>query len=96
MIEAMSCGTPVIATTGGSLPEVVGDAGLVVPHSNPPALAQAIATLLDDPELRARLGAAGRERILKNFKWERAAREVTEIYRQTIADADRRSERARA
>ena len=94
--EAMSCGTPVIATTGGSLPEVVGDAGLVVPHSNPPALAQAIATLLDDPELRARLGAAGRERILKNFKWERAAREVTEIYRQTIADADRRSERARA
>ena len=94
--EAMSCGTPVIATTGGSLPEVVGDAGLVVPHSNPPALAQAIATLLDDPELRARLGATGRERILKNFKWERAAREVTEIYRQTIADADRRSERARA
>ncbi len=94
--EAMSCGTPVIATTGGSLPEVVGDAGIVVPHSNPPALAQAIATMLDDPEMRARLGAAGRERILKHFKWERAAREVTEIYRQTIADADRRSERARA
>jgi glycosyltransferase involved in cell wall biosynthesis len=92
----MPCGTPVIATTGGSLPEVAGDAGIVVPHSNPPALAQAIGAMLDDPDMRARYGAAGRERILKQFKWERAAREVTEIYRQTIADADRRSERARA
>lgn len=94
--EAMSCGTPVIATNGGSLPEVVGDAGIVVQHSNPAALANAIATLLDDPEARARLGRAGRERILAKFKWERAAREVTDIYRQTIADADRRLERARA
>ena len=94
--EAMSCGTPVIATTGGSLPEVVGDAGLVVPHSNPPALAQAIGTMLDDKELRDRLGHAGRERILAQFKWERAAREVTEIYRQTILDADNRLQHARA
>tara|TARA_R110000824_G_scaffold390760_17_gene587993 strand:- start:29801 stop:31177 length:1377 start_codon:yes stop_codon:yes gene_type:complete len=94
--EAMSCGTPVIATTGGSLPEVVGDAGLVVPHSNPPALAKAIATLLDDKEMRDRLGHAGRERILSQFKWERAAREVTEIYRQTILDADHRLQHSRA
>jgi glycosyltransferase involved in cell wall biosynthesis len=94
--EAMSCGTPVLATTGGSLPEVVGDAGVIVPHSNPAALAQAIGALLDDPEGRARLGQAGRDRILANFKWERAARECAEIYRQTIADADRRSKRARA
>jgi len=94
--EAMSCGTPVIATDGGSLPEVVGDAGIVVPHSNPPALAGAIATMLDDPEMRARYGQAGRERILAKFKWERAARECVEIYRQTIADADHRLERARA
>jgi glycosyltransferase involved in cell wall biosynthesis len=92
----MSCGTPVIATNGGSLPEVIGDAGPVVPHSNPAALARAIAALLDDPEARERFGRMGRERILANFKWERAAREVTEIYRQTIADADRRSETARA
>jgi glycosyltransferase involved in cell wall biosynthesis len=94
--EAMSCGTPVIATDGGSLPEVIGDAGPVVPHSNPSALARAIAALLDDPEARERFGRMGRERILAKFKWERAAREVTEIYRQTIADADRRSETARA
>ena len=94
--EAMSCGTPVIATTGGSLPEVVGDAGLIVPHSNPPALAKAIGTMLDDKELRDRLGNAGRERILAKFKWERAAREVTDIYRQTILDADHRLQHARA
>ncbi len=94
--EAMSCGTPVIATDGGSLPEVVGDAGIIVPHSNPPALARAIAAMLDDPDMRARYGQAGRERILAKFKWERAARECVEIYRQTIADADHRLERARA
>ena len=94
--EAMSCGTPVIATNGGSLPEVVGDAGIVVQHSNPPALAEAIAAMLDDPEMRARYGQAGRERILAKFKWERAARECVDVYRQTIADADNRLERARA
>ncbi|MBO6635624.1 glycosyltransferase family 4 protein [Parvibaculum sp.] len=94
--EAMSCGTPVIATNGGSLPEVVGDAGIVVPHSNPPALANAIAAMLDDPEMRAAYGQAGRERILAEFKWERAAREYADIYRQTIENADNRLERARA
>lgn len=91
--EAMACGMPVIATDGGSLPEVVGDAGVIVPHSNPPALARAIAELLDDPARRDRLGATARTRILKHFKWERAAREVVEIYRQAMADADHRLER---
>ena len=92
--EAMSCGAPVVATDGGSLPEVVGDAGLIVPHSNPPALARAIAGLLDDPATRARLGAAARERILQKFTWRRAARETVEIYRQAITDADNRLERS--
>jgi glycosyltransferase involved in cell wall biosynthesis len=94
--EAMSCGTPVISTNGGSLPEVVGDAGIVVQHSNPPALAEAIAKMLDNPEMREAYGRAGRERILAKFKWERAAREYADIYRQTIENADNRLERARA
>ncbi len=58
-IEAMSCGVAVVATTGGALPEVVGndgETGLLVPPDDPGALAGAIARLLDDPELRARLG----------------------------------------
>lgn len=94
--EAMSCGTPVIATNGGSLPEVVGDAGIVVQHSDPAALKQAIAAMLDDPEMRAAYGQAGRERILAKFKWERAGRECADIYRQAIEDADNRLQRARA
>lgn len=94
--EAMSCGTPVIATTGGSLPEVVGDAGIIVPHSNPAALAGAIATMLDDKVLRERYGAAARQRILDNFKWERAAQQCVDVYRQAILNANNRSQRARA
>ena len=65
-IEAMSCGVAVVATTGGALPEVVGtdgETGLLVPPDDPGALAGAIARLLDDPALRARLGAPGRRRV---------------------------------
>jgi glycosyltransferase involved in cell wall biosynthesis len=71
-IEAMSCGVAVVATTGGALPEVVGtdgETGLLVAPDDPGALASAIARLLDDPELRATLGAAGRERVINRFTW---------------------------
>ena len=83
--EALSCGVPLVATNGGSLPEVVGDAGIVVPHSNPPALARAIDGLLRDEDLRADMSVKARQHILDNFKWERCAREVVQLYRQTIA-----------
>jgi glycosyltransferase involved in cell wall biosynthesis len=59
-IEAMSCGVPVVATTGGALPEVVGvsgETGLLVEPNSPDALVAAIARLLDDATLRERLGA---------------------------------------
>lgn len=94
--EAMSCGAPVIATTGGSLPEVVGDAGIVVEHSNPDALADAIADLLDNPEKRDELGRKARQRVLDHFKWERTARQVVDIYRQAMQDADNRLQQAGA
>ena len=82
--ESLSCGVPLVATDGGSLPEVVGDAGIVVPHSNPPALARAIDTLLRDENRRAGMSVKARQHILDNFKWERCAREVVQLYRQTI------------
>ena len=82
--EALSCGVPLVATDGGSLPEVVGDAGIVVPHSNPPALARAIDGLLRDEDRRANMSVKARQHILDKFKWERCAREVVQLYRQTI------------
>ncbi len=83
-VEAMACGVPVVATTGGALPEVVGrdgETGLLVPPDDPGALAAAIGRMLDDPELRARLGAAGRERVLGRFTWKVTARGTAECYR---------------
>jgi len=80
-IEAMSCGVAVVATTGGALPEVVGpDAGLLVPPNDPPALAKAIARVLDDATLRAALGRAGRERVMARFTWEVTAKATAACY----------------
>jgi len=80
--EAMACGVPVVSTDGGALPEVVGEAGLVVPARNPAALEQAIARLLEDDALRADLAVRGRQRVLERFSWDRAAVQFTELYRQ--------------
>ncbi len=85
--EAMACGVPIVSTTGGSLPEVVGDAGLLVPPKNPTALAGAIAELLRDPAKRDALGIKARRRILKTFQWDNAAQELVAVYRKAIADA---------
>ena len=80
-IEAMACGVPLVATTGGALPEVVGpdgEAALTVPTNDPSALAIAIGRLLDDPELRSRIGEAGRNRVLDRFTWRKSAEGMIE------------------
>jgi glycosyltransferase involved in cell wall biosynthesis len=81
----MSCGAPVVSTTAGALPEVVGDAGLLVPPADPAALAAAIAQLLDDPAKRAELGALARQRILEKFNWQGAAKRTADVYSEAIA-----------
>ena len=78
--EAMACGVPVVSTDGGALPEVVGDAGLVVPARDPAALAQAITQLLLDEPLRRDLGQRGRQRVLAHFSWDRTATQLCEYY----------------
>ncbi|MFI9275197.1 glycosyltransferase family 4 protein [Kitasatospora sp. NPDC052896] len=86
--EAMATGTPLVATTGGAIPEVAGpdeETCLAVPPGDPGALGQALGRLLDDPGLRARLGAAGRRRVLERFTWERAAELTVDRYRAAIA-----------
>ncbi len=82
-IEAMACAVPVVATTGGALPEVVGvsgETGLLVEPNDPGALAGAIARLLDDEALRRRLGANGRQRVQQRFTWEVTARGTAACY----------------
>ena len=93
-IEAMACAVPLVATSGGALPEVVGpdgEAGLLVPPGDPEALAVALGRVLDDTALRHRLGAAGRARVLERFTWRRCAEETVAHYRWALADHARRA-----
>ncbi|MEX0786672.1 MAG: glycosyltransferase family 4 protein [Dehalococcoidia bacterium] len=82
--EAAACGTPVVATRAGALPEIVqdGETGLLVPTGNADALAQAIATLLGDSRRCASMGEAGARRVRERFSWRRAAAETAELYEQ--------------
>ncbi|GII25683.1 glycosyl transferase family 1 [Planosporangium mesophilum] len=87
-VEAMACGTPLVVTTAGALPEVAGPDGhaaLHVPAGDPDALAGAVGRLLDDAPLRQRLGAAGRSRVVERFTWRRTATLTAEWYAEAIA-----------
>jgi len=86
-IELMSCATPLVATTAGALPEVVGDAALSVPPGDTEALAAAIARVLDDDELAASLGAAGRERVMRLYTWKSVAQQTVQWYRDYLGEA---------
>lgn len=91
-VEAMACGVPVVATTGGALPEVVGADGttaLLVPPGDPAALAGAMGRALDDGALRRRLGQAGRARVLARFTWKDTARRTADQYRLLLAEGGR-------
>jgi len=82
--EAMACGTPVISTTGGALPEVVGDAGILVPPGSADALAAAIGQLLNDKQAQQRMSEAGTKRVKEKFSWEQAARKTLEVYQEVL------------
>jgi glycosyltransferase involved in cell wall biosynthesis len=87
-VEAMSCGVPVVATTGGALPEVVGTdggSGLLVPPGDAPAMAAAIGRVLDDGPLRRELGARGRERVIQRYSWRKTAEATAREYEALLA-----------
>ena len=88
-LEAMACGVPVVATAvGGQIDSVVdGVTGVHVPPRDPEALAGALRGLLDDPERRAALGAAGRRRAQERFAFDRIAAATREVYGAVAAAA---------
>ena len=85
--EAMGCEVAVVASDAGGLPEVVEDGvtGLVVPRGDSTALAQAIGSLLADPERSRAMGQAGRARALRLFDWDQSAERFEQIYREVAA-----------
>ena len=91
--EAMGCELPVVASDAGGLPEVVEDGvtGCVVPKGDAEAIANALRTLLDDPDLARRMGVAGRKRSLERFSWELTAKEIELAY-ESIETKESRSE----
>jgi glycosyltransferase involved in cell wall biosynthesis len=88
IIEAMSLGLPVIATSVGGIPTLVDDGatGLLVPAGDPQALARAIRRLADSPGLRSRLGRAGRARAEMEFRPERTARRYVALCRRLMEE----------
>jgi glycosyltransferase involved in cell wall biosynthesis len=85
-LEAMASGLPVVATAAGGTAEAVldGETGLLVEHGDAAETTGAIAKLLDDPALRARMGAAGRRRVLENYTLDRYAARVAEAYTRAV------------
>jgi glycosyltransferase involved in cell wall biosynthesis len=93
LMESMAAGVPVVATRVGGSPEVVGEngvAGLLVPPRDVEALAKAICTLLDDPDLSRRLGEAARERMTTLFSVERMVNETEYLYTTMLEQATKR------
>ena len=87
-VEAMACGTPVIASDAGALTEVIHitEGGILVPRDDATALAKAAATLLEQPELRARLGSQGRRRVVSKLSWPRIAQATAQVYAEVLSE----------
>jgi alpha-maltose-1-phosphate synthase len=87
-LEAMACGTAVVGSRVGGIPEVVadGETGLLVPPDDPAALAAALNSLLLDPARATALGAAGRKRAAAEFGWDAIAAQTVELYEALVAN----------
>ena len=87
-IEAMSCAIPLVATTGGAVPEVVGpdnETAFLVPPGDSEALAVKLAYVLDNPKVGAKVGQAGRQRVIDHWSWRHTAEKTVEQYRARLA-----------
>ncbi len=85
-LEAMACGTPTVVSARGSLPEVVGEAGLLVDPDQPESIAAALARALSDSDFRARSRAIGLERAAQ-FTWHKTAQIALSVYRRALSES---------
>jgi glycosyltransferase involved in cell wall biosynthesis len=85
LTEAMAAGVPVLGSSSGAIPEVIDQAGLVVPERDPAALADGIERLLADPDLRTHLAEIGRTRVREQYGWPTVARRAVELFEDAIA-----------
>lgn len=85
-VEAMACGVPVVVSNVGGLPEVVVEnkTGLIVSKENPEQLAQAVITLLDNPDMRKNMGLSGITHVKQNYDWIDNANGMIGLYEQTL------------
>jgi glycosyltransferase involved in cell wall biosynthesis len=89
-LEAMACGTPVVASNTSSIPEVVGDAALLFNPYNIRKITEAIYSALTDEQLRNKLIEKGFERV-KQFSWENTARETLQVYKEVYRNKIKRN-----
>ena len=87
LVEAMACGVPVIGSDSGAIPEVIGDAGLVVPEGDVGALAEALRRLVSTPGLRTDLASRGRGRVLADYTNGIIARRLAAFWQDLVSDA---------
>ncbi|MBU0705128.1 MAG: glycosyltransferase [Chloroflexi bacterium] len=89
LIEAMACGVPVLGSTCGEIPQVVGDAGLIFPENDATALRERLVRLMRDADLWADLSRRGRERALANFTQAHVAAQTVAVYRELMGETDK-------
>ncbi|BAY31069.1 group 1 glycosyl transferase [Nostoc carneum NIES-2107] len=84
IIEAMACKVPVIGSNSGEIPHVIGDAGLIFPEGDAQALANCLTQLIDNPELRQRIGAMGYQKAMDKYTNKALAQQQLEFYRELV------------
>jgi glycosyltransferase involved in cell wall biosynthesis len=97
-VEAMACGTPVVATRAGALTEVMEltGGGVLAERDDPESIARGVRTLLENSEARSLMAKRGRERVVESLSWPRVARATAEVYTELVESARRRRTRVRA
>jgi len=88
LVEAMASGVPVVGSDSGAIPDVIGDAGVIVPENNCAALSHALQLLLDQPAERERLAQAGRAHVLRHYTHDQIAAATVEVYQEMMEERE--------